>query len=102
MSRRMIAVRMLITALVTLLLCGIVAAELPELLSLTDVTANGFTMRRADSLVLPVFQSAKDVQKAAIDFDNPALDSHFSRAGAFEKAALVLAPPFILHSVLRT
>ncbi|HWO34040.1 MAG TPA: hypothetical protein VNO32_35025 [Candidatus Acidoferrum sp.] len=100
MSSRIIAGRMVLVALVSLLLCGIVASEFPELLSLTDNTANDFTIR-ASPLVSSV-QSGKDVGKAAIEFNNPALDSRFSRLGTFEKAAFVHSDLFVLYSVLRT
>jgi hypothetical protein len=100
MSSRIIAGRIVLVALVGLLLCGIVASEFPELLSLTDNAANDFTIR-ASPLVLRV-PSVKDVRKAAMDFNNPALDPLFSRLGTFEKAALVHSDLFVLYSVLRT
>ena len=102
MSPRITIVRMLAAALVSLMLCAIVASEVPELLSLTDNTANDFTMRRADSLVLLVLQSAKDVGKTGIDFNYPAFGSFLLRMGTFEKAELVPTLLFILYSVLRT
>jgi hypothetical protein len=98
MSRPIIVVRTLGIALVSLLLCAIVAAELPELLSLTDNTANDFTVRSADSS--PVFNTATIVWKAAINFNNSTQDPPFERLGALEKTAPSLR--FILHPVLRT
>jgi hypothetical protein len=38
---------MLVPIIVGLLLCGLITAELPELLSLTDNTSNDFTVRKA-------------------------------------------------------
>jgi hypothetical protein len=102
MSRRVIVVRTLVTALVSVLVCGIVATELPELLYLTDNTSNDFTICNASSLVLPVLQSAKNVRKATIDLDKSSHSFFFLHPGTFEKPALV--PTFLLnlHSILRT
>jgi hypothetical protein len=93
---------MLVRALVSVLLCGILAAELPELLSLTDNTSNDFTICKASSLSLPVLQRAKNVRKATIDLDYSSHGSFFLHRGTFEKAELV--PSFLLnlHSILRT
>jgi hypothetical protein len=101
MSRRGIIVRTLGVALVSLLLCAIFASELPELLSLTDNTANDFAMRSADSSVWPVLDSARNVRKAAIKFDNSTQDSLFGRLGSPEKMELAPSRLFILYS-LRT
>ena len=102
MSRRHIAVKTFATAIVSLLLCGIVAAELPELLSLTDKTSNDFTICKVSSLRLPNAQSGQNVQKAAIDLNNPSHSSLFLHLGPFVKAELIPALLFILHSILRT
>ena len=102
MSGRIIIVRTLGTGLVSLLLCAIVASELPELLSLTNNTANDFTMPFADSFVSPVLHSAKNVPKPAIDFNNSTQDSLFGRMGTPEKMELAPSLLFILYSVLRT
>jgi hypothetical protein len=88
MPSRIITVRPLGIALVTLLLCAIFAAELPELLSLTDNAANDFALRAADSLVSPVLGSVRDVQKAAIKFNNSAQDSLLGLPGSHEKMEL--------------
>jgi len=102
MSPQITAVRIVAAALLSLMLCAIVVSEVPELLSLTDNTANDFTMRRAGSLVLPVLQSAKDVGKTGIDFNHPAFGSFHSRLGTFKKAELVPTFLVILYTVLRT
>jgi hypothetical protein len=85
-------------ALVSLLLCAIVASELPELLTLTDNTANDFTLRRADSFVSAVLHSAENLQKAAIEFNNSTQDSLFGRLGTPERRNSLLHP---FHPVLR-
>ncbi len=93
----------LASALVFLLLCGIVAAEFPELLSLTDDTANDFTARRADSVVSPTLvHASRHVRKADIDSYTYAPELFFSRVSPFDKAESVPSGAFILHSVLRT
>jgi hypothetical protein len=102
MSRPIITVRTLGIALVSLLLCAIVASELPELLSLTDSAANDFTVRSADSLVWPVSHTAKIVRKAAINFSNSTQDRPFERLGALEKTELAPSLRLILYFVLRT
>jgi hypothetical protein len=102
MSRRDIAAKAFITAIVSLLLCGIVAAELPELLSLTDNTSNDFTICKVSSSPLPNAQSVRNVQKAATDSKNPSHGSPFSHLGPLVKAQLIPAAVFILHSILRT
>jgi len=102
MSRRIITGRTLGVALVSLLLCAIVASELPELLCLTDNTANDFTIRSADSLVSPVLHSAKKLQKAGIECNNSSQDSLFGRPGIREKTEFCPPLVFILYSVLRT
>ena len=69
MSRRTTIVRGLGISLVSVLLCAIFASELPELLSLTDNTANDFTMRSPIPLVSPVLDGARNVRKATIKFE---------------------------------
>jgi hypothetical protein len=102
MSRRDIVVNTFATAIVSLLLCGIIAAELPELLSLTDNTSNDFTISKVSSSRLPCTQSVQNVQKAAMDLNNPSHGSLFVHLGPFVKARLIPALLFILHSILRT
>jgi len=91
--------RLLFCSVVCLLLCGIVSAELPELLSLTDNTSNDFTTRKAGS------QECKSILSATIHKSIP-LDSF--ECGADTHCAVIflatettfsdlLAP----HSVLR-
>jgi len=94
--------RILVPALLSLLLCGIVAAEFPELLSLTDNTVNDFTVRAASSLVLPALPHAGGpVRIVDIDSATPASALLFSRLRLFEMAALLTPEPLILHCILR-
>src|SRR5208282_5232936 len=60
--------RILVTTLVFLVICGICAAEVPELLSLTDNTSNDFSVCKADLLVSSVrFEASRG---------NPVVDSN--------------------------
>lgn len=102
MSRRIMIVRTLRIALSCLILCAICASELPELLSLTDNTANDFTMLSADLLVLPAHHSAINVWKLAIKFNIFTQDSLFGRLGSPEKTEVAHSRIFILYSALRT
>lgn len=58
--RRSGSVKTLLPMIVGLLLCGLVTAELPEILSLTDNTANDFTIRKA-----PTPQTAPNLSAAS-------------------------------------
>jgi hypothetical protein len=92
-----------VSALVFLLLCGIVAGEFPELLSLTDNPTNDFTLRRTHDVALPVLVDAhRQVRAVDINLIDPASDPLFFRLGAFQKAILFRPLLFILHTVLRT
>ena len=100
---RLKIVGVLVPALLLLLLCGIVAAEFPELLSLTDNATNDFTVRNANGLVLPaVADAGRGVRVADADSNSPAFALLFSRLRLLEKASLLTQEPVILHAVLRT
>jgi len=91
------------TALVFLLLCGIVAGEFPELLSLTDKTCNDFTIRGTNSAVSRVLRDVRrDVQTAETHHNAPAPHLLFSHLSPFENAVLFPKDLSIRHSVLRT
>ena len=94
--------RILVSVPVFLLLCGIVGTEFPEFLSLTDITANDFTVRKANIVVLRALPDAgRHVRMTDIDFNVSAPTSRFSHLNPFEKAALPPSELFILHSILR-
>jgi hypothetical protein len=101
MVRKRISVgKILGRALLCLLLCGIVAGEFPELLSLTDNATNDFTVRGASSVVPPVLlKASKHVR--IVDKAAPAPNFLFSRLAPFEKAQLVPSDVFIFCSILR-
>jgi len=95
--------RILVTALAVLVLCGIVAAELPELLSLTDDTTNDFSLRNTNALVSPARLHAHR-PVAIVDPDANPAGSHFFllRLNPFDPAALAPSDLFLRYSVLRT
>ena len=94
-------VRTIGIALLSVLLCAILASEFPELLSLTDNTANDYAVPNADSLVLPVLDSARNVEKPTIEFNISTQDSLFRHIGTAEGTEMALCFN-ILHFVLRT
>jgi hypothetical protein len=100
MPLRTIFGRTLGIALLSVLLCAIVASELPELLSLTDNAANDYTLRRAGSSVSPVLDSTRKVQKPSLEFNLSTPDVFFQRVGSTDKKELALCL-FILYSALR-
>jgi hypothetical protein len=94
--------KILVTSLVLLLLCSIVASEFPELLSLTDNTSNDFTLRKINTERLGALSDAGGpVRIAALNSSVSATTLVHSPLIPFEKAP-VPSELFILHSVLRT
>ena len=94
--------KILVTSLVLLLLCSIVASEFPELLSLTDNTSNDFTLRKINTERLGALPGAGGPVRVA-DLNSSALAITLVHPPliSFEKAP-VASELFILHSVLRT
>jgi len=67
-SKRIIISKILAQAVLCLLSCGIVAGELPELLSLTDNATNDFTVTGSRPVVPPVrLNASKSVRIADKD-----------------------------------
>ena len=102
MSKRIRIGKILARALLYLLVCGIFAGELPELLSLTDNATNDFMVRGARSVVPPVHLKASKHVRIADKDSAPAPNLLFSRLSPFERAELVPSDVFILYSILRT
>jgi hypothetical protein len=95
--------KILITAIVLVLICGIVAGEFPELLSLTDNASNDFTVIRTKSAALPVLLLASShLPAAAVNCNLLAATLLFSRLSPFARAASVPSKHPIRHTVLRT
>ena len=94
-------VRTIGVALFSVLLCAILASEFPELFSLTDNAANDYAAPSTDPLVLPVLDSAGNVEKPTVEFNISTQDSPFRHIGTAEGTELALCFN-ILHFVLRT
>ena len=94
--------KILVAALVSLLLCGIVVSEIPELLTLTDNTSNDFAVRKTSTEGLRALPDVRrPVRIADINSTVPAAILLHSRLKPFEKAAPVPSELLILHSTLR-
>jgi hypothetical protein len=102
--RRLRYCKSVASALVCLLLCGtIVAAEFPELLSLTDNTANDFTVRRINSSVSTIQRCAgTPARLAALHSNVSATDLPFLCWSLFERETLSCSNFVTTHFVLRT
>jgi hypothetical protein len=95
--------KILVTAVVVLLLCGIVAGEFPELLSLTDNATNDFTVLRTKSVASRVLHAVrKQLPVSDVDSNTLTPASLFSYARPSEKEAYVPSGAFVLHPILRT
>jgi hypothetical protein len=95
--------RILVSALVFLMLCGIVATEFPELLTLTDCTRNDFTLGRADSRVAILQRCPNtNARLADLGLNIPAITLPYSRFTPFERATLVSSDAVTFRFVLRT
>ena len=84
-----------------LLLCAIVAAEVPELLRLTDETSNDFTMRRASGREVNQTLSAAIHRSVILDTENFEHKGGARDARTFKGAEIVFSDLFVLHSVFR-
>lgn len=103
MSGRVKIRKLLLASLVSILLCGVVASEFPELLTLTNDTSNDFTVRNTNTPGLRGLADAhRPVPLADLNSSLPAASLLHSRRIAFEKPAPAPSELFILHSVLRT
>ena len=95
--------RLLIPALLCLLLFGILSAELPELLSLTDNTANDFTVRNSNISVSRAHSHPRrPVRIADINSSTSASAPPIWSLRPAETAASLGTCFLILHPVLRT
>jgi hypothetical protein len=101
---RLKIVGLLVPALLSLLLCGIVAAEFPELLSLTDNTANDFAICKVKPLsVHDVRDAGRAVRTIDMDSTRSASARLLSHLRLLEEAgSLLTSEAVILRPVLRT
>jgi hypothetical protein len=101
-SRRHSSAQLLVSATVCLLLlCAVTSAELPDLLSLTDNTANDFVGCKVSSAESIRFSSA--VKQGAIQFAGGAVEYKTVELGTVkvEGASSMRSGLFALHAVLR-
>jgi hypothetical protein len=104
MARRRIQFgKIFVLAVIFLLLCGIVAGEFPELLSLTDNATNDFTVLRTKPVALTSLSHAgRNLSEANIFCSPLEPNFYYSRLNSFDAVASVPSERFILHSILRT
>jgi len=93
--------RLVFCFVICVLLCGIVSAELPELLSLTDNTSNDFTIRKASGRECSSTLSAAIHNSVPLDTRDPECGSRTHCAFALVAPETVSSDLFVLHSVLR-
>lgn len=94
--------KILVTAVVCLLVCGIVAGEFPELLSLTDNATNDFTVVQTESTTLPVLVHASSCPAAEINGSISATTLPFSDLSPIQEEASIPSQKSALYFVLRT
>ena len=100
--RQIIAAKFCVTLITCLLVCGIVTIEIPELVSLTNSTANDFATRKINSSALPVKLTTAALRGAASHFKKPAPITFRLNPATIEIAQLISSDLLALHSVLRT
>lgn len=94
--------KILLQGIVFLLLCGIFAGEVPELVTLVDNATNDFTVCRTNSATSSVRLAAKNPVQIANDNSNTgAPEVLVPFVTSFRKAAVVPSSAFVLHSILR-
>ena len=92
---------MLIAITVSVLFCGIVAAELPELLSLGDNTSNDFTICKAGSAECASMLSAVNSGPIRLNLEDSECGTRIRWAATVEGKKRKSSDLFVLHSVLR-
>ena len=92
----------LITALVSAVLLGIVSSELPKPLSLTDNAANYFTVLKTIKVSPSLPDACRPIRNFEMDPSHPWAALHSSGLNPFGKVAPHSSGFFILYSILRT
>ena len=92
---------LLFSSAVCLLLGAIVAAEVPELLCLTDETSNDFTVRKASGREVITTLSAAIQRSVILDTENFEHKGCACDARIFRGTEIVFSDLFVLHSVFR-
>lgn len=93
---------MLVPVIACMLLCGIVAAELPELLSLADNTSNDFTIQKTGSGECAPMLSAANHELIPADKKDPESGTHPRQAATLGRAKPPSPELVALYAVLRT
>jgi hypothetical protein len=95
--------RFLVPALVLLMLCGIFAAEFPELLTLTDSSRNDFTLRGMNSSVsTPKHYAGTRARLTELALNAPFIDHPFEPLNPFIDTPLVSSQMVSSYFILRT
>ena len=100
--RRSGSVKILLPIIVGLLLCGLVTAELPEILSLTDNTANDFTIRKTSTPQSAPNLSATGYGSSQLNTNGFEYSEQVNRSATFDGAKPSSSSLFILLCALRT
>jgi len=99
--RRIISAGFLAPLVASLLILGIVAAELPELLSLVDDTSNDFVVRKAGHGESTSTVTAPSHSLFAVEAIHFGRNTDHEGIAGFVLAEAVTSELFLLHSVLR-
>src|ERR1700740_1111435 len=94
--------KILFPPIVGLLLCGLVASELPEILSLTDNTANDFTIRKASKPQSPPKLSAASYDSCQLNTKGFEYSEQVDRSATFDGVKRTSSSLFIPLCALRT
>ena len=95
-------VRLLVAVAASVFLLGIVATELPELLTLSDNTSNDFAMRKAGTAEFASMLSTANHTLLPLNMKGPEYGADIRWAPALEDPKPATSDLFCLHSVLRT
>jgi len=101
--RLLFGAKFCLTLITCLLVCGIVTIEVPELICLTDNTANDFATPKIDSSAPLVQRTAETLHVAASQFEKTATPIVPRLSPVTIEIAQLISSGFLaLHSILRT
>ena len=93
--------KLLVAVAASVFLLGIVATELPELLTLSDNTSNDFALRKADSAECASMLSTANHRPMPLNMKDSEYGTDICCAPALEDPKPASPDLFFLHSVLR-
>lgn len=93
--------KLLVAVAASVFLLGIVATELPELLTLSDNTSNDFAMRKAGSAECASMLSTANHRPMSLNMKDSEYGTDIRCAPALEDPKPASSDLFFLHSVLR-